>query len=330
LRTAFWIRAIFCGALILVSSSHPVVAQTESLEKVGKQLADQANQTARSLLDVVGRAVDGDTTALRELISTYVIPAGVALLVLFIGYMVASFIGRVVGGLVTRKVDLTLGKFLNKVIKNLIMAMVVLGVLGKFNVDVTSFAALLAAAGFALGMALQGTLSSIAAGVMLLVFRPFRVDDYIVVAGTEGIVDEIDLFTTRLNSLDNRHLIIPNSQIFGTILENYSRNEYRRVDVSVSTSYSADLYATRLSLEEAAAAVAEKFGGGESQVYLNELGQSAINWSCRVWCRPKEYWQVREELTASVKTALDQAGIVIPFPQFDVNIAGKVLAKAAA
>ena len=204
------------------------------------------------------------------------------------------------------------------------------------EIDVAEFAVIIAAAGFAIGMALQGTLGNFAAGVMLLIFRPFKIDDYIVVAGTEGTVEEIDLFTTRLNALDNRHLIIPNGEIFGAKLENYSRNQMRRVDVNVGAAYSADIGQTRTALERAVVRVSSAYAqvtGEEDvpapQVYLVELGASSVDWQLRVWCNPVEYWGVREELTAAAKDALDHAGISIPFPQMDVNVVGKVMAKAA-
>ncbi len=259
------------------------------------------------------------------------------LALLFFCYIIASWFGRSIGGIVTRKVDVTLGKFLNKAIRNVIMLVVAMVALQTIcGVDVAGFAAILAAAGFAIGLALQGTLANFAAGVMLLVFRPFKVDDYIVIAGTQGTVEEIDLFTTRLNAPDNRHLIIPNGEIFGAKLENYSRNPLRRVDVNVGASYSADLGVTRKALERATAKISaacvddkRKVDVPDAQVYLLELGSSSVNWQLRVWCHPTKYWGVRENLTAAAKEALDQAGISIPYPQMDVHVVGKVLARAA-
>ena len=218
---------------------------------------------------------------------------------------------------------------MTKVIRNGLMVLVLLGVLSYFEVDVTGVAAILAALGFAVGMALQGTLSNFAAGIMLLVFRPFKVGDYISVSGTEGTVEEIDLFTTRLNSADNRHLIVPNGEVFGNTLINYSHNEYRRVDVNVGTDYSADLRMTRAALEAAIANVPGAVIDPPTQVYLRELGASSVDWQLRVWCRPADYWGVREYVTAAAKESLDRQGIGIPYPQMDVHVVGKVLAKAA-
>ena len=313
--------------------SQPALGQEEAAA-----IATEAeiSEHATGIVNTISAAFNGDAYAQSQLIEM----AGNAtfvLAMLFIAYIVASAIGRSIGGVVTKKVDVTLGKFLSKAIRNLIMLVVAMVALERVGVNVTGLAAVLAAAGFAVGMALQGTLQNFAAGIMLLLFRPFKVDDYIVVAGTEGTVEEIDLFTTRLNALDNRHLIIPNGEIFGAKLENYTRNALRRVDVNVGAAYNADLDVTRTALERAAEAVNSAFvrSAGdvdvpEPQVYLMELGASSVDWQLRVWCRPEDFWGVREALTGAAKESLDQTGISIPFPQMDVHVVGKVLAKAAA
>ncbi len=305
----------------------------------GSPTGDRTGNPATGAIEALSNLFKGGEAgaqAQRELIAmcgsaTFVIA------ILFICYIAASAFGRFTGGVVANKIDVTLGKFLSKAIRNLIMlvvAMVALEVICDINL--AGFAAILAAAGFAVGMALQGTLGNFAAGVMLLIFRPFKIDDYIVVAGTEGTVEEIDLFTTRLNALDNRHLIIPNGEIFGAKLENYTRNKLRRVDVNVGAAYSADLAATRTALERAVTKVRNQCvqTTGEAhapstQVYLLKLGASSVDWQLRIWCRPEDYWNVRELLTAAAKQSLDQSGISIPFPQMDVHVVGKVLAKAA-
>jgi small conductance mechanosensitive channel len=277
-------------------------------------------------------AIHGDHAAQMTILREYLATALAVCAAVVISYTVASAIGRVVGKVVSERVDLTLGKFLTKAVRNTLMIIVAMMVLPYFGINIAGFAAILAAAGFAIGMALQGTLGNFAAGVMLLMFRPFKVDDYIAVAGTEGTVEEIDLFTTRLNALDNRHLIIPNGEIFGSLLENYSRNQTRRVDVSVGAAYSADLDATRNALEKAVQQTqmqtAASHEGG--QVYLTGLGASSVDWQLRAWCRPEDYWDVREQLTVSAKQQLDAAGISIPFPQMDVNVVGKMITRSQA
>jgi small conductance mechanosensitive channel len=292
-------------------------------------LTNHANKAVTNIMETVSLAIKGNPEAQQILLKDYLANALLVIAVTLISYMVASWIGRFIGGVVTKKVDLTLGKFLSKAIRNLIMIVVAMVALEMNDVNVAGFAAILAAMGFAIGMALQGTLGNFAAGIMLLVFRPFKVDDYILVADTEGTVEEIDLFTTRLNALDNRHLIIPNGEIFGSKLENYSRNSVRRVDVNVGAAYSADLEQTRAALERAVASVRSDSDAPAPQVYLLELGASSVDWQLRVWCHPKNYWEVRENLTAAAKKSLDMAGISIPYPQLDIHVAGKLLAKAA-
>ncbi len=274
------------------------------------------------------RAVKGDQTTINPLIQRVVVPAFLLLAALVLTYTIASAVGRSIGGVVSRKVDLTLGKFLTKAIRNVMMVIVGIAVLEYFHISITGFAAILAAVGFAVGMALQGTLGNFASGIMLLIFRPFKVDDYIVVADTQGKVEEIDLFTTRINTPDNRHIIIPNSEIFGSKLENYSRNQLRRVDVNVGASYNSDLDHTRAALERAIAQT-DCVQDPASQVYLKELGASSVDWQLRAWCKPADYWAVREQLTINAKKELDKAGIGIPYPQLDVHVGGKLLAKAA-
>jgi small conductance mechanosensitive channel len=206
---------------------------------------------------------------------------------------------------------------------------VVFGVLSYFGVNVSAFAAVLAALGFAVGMALQGTLSNFAAGIMLLVFRPFEVGDYIVVSGAEGTVETIDLFTTRLNTYEKRHLIVPNGKIFGSVIQNNSHNDERRITVLVGTDYTVGIKETRSALESAIASVERQINLDSAQVYLLDLGSCAVNWRCRVWSHADDYSQVKEDLTAAVKESLDAAKIGIPFPQLDVNVVGNSLSKAS-
>jgi small conductance mechanosensitive channel len=200
--------------------------------------------------------------------------------------------------------------------------MALLAALGMFGIRTTSFAAVIGAASLAIGLAFQGTLSNIASGVMLLIFRPFTVDDVINAAGITGKVIEIGLFTTAFDTLDNRRIFVPNALIFGGTIENVTFHEKRRVDVSVGTDYGADLDEVRAVLDAAVATVQGILDDPEPQVYLVELGGSSIDWSVRVWCVTDDYWEVRERTTRAVKIALDTASIGIPFPQMDVHLDG--------
>lgn len=254
------------------------------------------------------------------LLTAYAIRVAGALLFLFAAWIVAGWIGRLVRQKLEKaNFDLTLTKFFANISRTAIMLIAVLSCLGTFGVESTSFAAVLAAAGFAVGLAMQGTLSNFSAGVMLLVFRPFKAGDVVTVNGQTGKVDEIDLFTTRLDTPDNRRIIVPNSAVFGNTIENITYHPTRRVDVGVGTDYSADLAQTRDILSKLADAVPERLQDRDTQVALTDLGDSSINWQVRVWVNAGDYWPVKEALTRDIKNALDNAGIGIPFPQMDVH-----------
>jgi len=260
-----------------------------------------------------------------EQLTGYAISVVGALVILFVGWIVAGWAGSITGrGLTKSNVDESLARFLGKMARYLVLVVVILTCLGTFGVQTTSFAAVIAAAGFAVGLAFQGMLSNFSAGVMLLTFRPFKVGDMISAAGVVGKVQDIELFTVTLDTPDNRRIILPNSAVFGGTIENITFHDTRRVDVSVGTDYSADLAATRKVLEEVANSDSAKLPDKDSQVYLLELGDSSINWVIRVWTKAEDYWSARERLTQNVKDALDRAGIGIPFPQMDVHLDGKL------
>ena len=288
----------------------------ESAEQETKSLEDHTVE----LGDTISRAVTGDVDALVDLAIRYIVPALVALLILIVGYFVAAYFGRLIGAQVTKRVDITLGKFSAKVIKFALFIVILLGVLGYFGFDVTSVAAILAAAGFAIGMALQGTLSNFASGIMILVFRPFKVGDTITAGGSSGKVHEISLFTTSINTFDNRHLIIPNNAIFGSTIENQTAYPTRRVDVTVGVDYSADIQTVRDILLSAAKRTENIHEDPAPAAVLSGLGDSAVNWVVRAWCDTKNYWSVKEQLTEAIKYKLDASNIGIPYQTFDVNV----------
>jgi small conductance mechanosensitive channel len=246
-----------------------------------------------------------------------------AILILILGRIVAGWARKsVLRGLTKANVDVTLARFLARGAGILVLAFAVLAVLARFGIETTSFIALLGAAGLAVGLALQGTLSNFAAGVMLILFRPFQVGDLIRAAGVMGKVSSIDLFATKLDTLDNRRIILANSEIYGSTIENITYHPTRRVDVSVGTDYSADLKQVRSVLEKVPARIAGVLDEPASQIFLSDLGDSSINWQVRVWCNTADYWDVHQKVTHDVKAALDAAGIGIPFPQMDVHVDG--------
>lgn len=289
----------------------------------GDAVADAGAAVKEDTLNAWEGLMQGDFGAAMPLVEKYVLPAVMALLILIVAYFVGKFFARVCSGPVRKRVDETLGKFVGKMIFYAVMIFAVLGVLGKFGISVAGFAAVLAAAGFAIAMAFQGTLGNFAAGIMLLVFRPFKVGDVISAGGITAKVDAIDLFTTTFDTPDNRRIIVPNGQIAGGTIENISYHSERRVDVSTGADYNASIDETRKALEKAAESLSEMMLQGEGrgyQIVLGALGDSSVDWTVRFWCKAEDYWSVMEALTRAVKLQLDEAGIGIPYPTMDVNM----------
>ena len=248
------------------------------------------------------------------------------LVALFVAWIVAGWLERAVRKtLEKRDFDATLTRFFAKLTRYVILIGVVLGCLGVFGIQTASFAAVLAAAGFAVGLAFQGTLGNFSAGVMLLVFRPFKVGDFVEVNGETGTCEHIDLFTCEFRTLDNKKLIIPNGAVFGSTITNSTGYDTRRVDVDIGAEYSASIDATRSALEKAASSIPKMLQDPAPQVFLKSLGASSVDWQVRIWCKTEDFWDVYQATTQASKAALDAAGIGIPFPQHDVHLDDAVI-----
>jgi small conductance mechanosensitive channel len=241
----------------------------------------------------------------------------------------AWLLSRWISGVIRRRaerstrLDPTLTIFFSNVVRWAILAFAIVAALGIFGIETTSFAALIAAVGLAVSLGFQGTLGHLAAGVMLLVFRPFKVGDAVKIGGNSGTVREIDLFATVIDTSDNRRLIVPNGSVFGNTIENISHNTERRIDVVVGTAYGADLERTRAILLAAAAALPQRIADRDPDVALDELAASSVNWSIRVWVASTEVRDGKDHLLAGCKRALDEAAIGIPFPQIEVHMAAR-------
>ncbi len=240
---------------------------------------------------------------------------------LVVAWIAAGWLQRTVQySLERRNFDKTLGLFFSRLARWGLLAAVMIGCLGVFGIETTSFAAVIGAAGLAVGLAFQGTLSNFAAGVMLLIFRPFKVGDVVKVGGEIGGVDSIDLFTTDLTTPDNRKIIMPNSAIFGHTIENLTHHDKRRVDIDVGVDYGADVEATRKVLEEAAPTIEGALQDPAPQVFLKSLGASSVDWQMRIWTTTDKYWDVYQATIETTKRALDAAKMGIPYPQMDVHL----------
>lgn len=296
---------------------------TAAATEAAQTAPEPVNETLQNLQNLPARFTDGEITAADwgALWTDLGWPITKAILLIIAVMIIGGWAKRFVTSACRRtRVDETLSRFFGTLTRYAILILGGLAILQTFGVNTTSFAAVVAAAGFALGMALSGTLGNFASGVMLLIFRPFKVDDVVNAGGVTGKVFEIGMFSTVFDTPDNRRIIVPNGSIYGSNIENITHHPTRRVDVAVGTDYSADLDKTREILTAAANAVQGRLPDKEPVIYLSELGGSSIDWSVRVWASTADYWAVREQLTRDVKVALDNADIGIPFPQRDVHI----------
>ena len=258
---------------------------------------------------------------MATLFTTYGVRVLGVLVALFVAWIIAGMVRSAVAKSLGRSpLDSTLTQFLANMSRYAILLFAVLGCMGVFGIETTSFAAVIGASSLAVGLAFQGSLSNLAAGVMLLFFRPFKVSDYIAVAGEEGTVEEIELFTTTLRTLDNLKIVVPNGTIFGATIKNLTGFEKRRVDIPVGVSYGADMTETRTILQQAADSVKDGVQDPAPEVFLVGLGASSVDWQVRVWCKSEEYWTVYEQTVFAAKDALDRAGLSIPFPQMDLHL----------
>ncbi len=245
-----------------------------------------------------------------------VISAVKALVILILGWMIAGFVGRMVRNRVNAnpRIDQTIGNFAASMVRWVILLMVLVAVLGLFGIQATSLVAVLGAATLAIGMALQGTLSDLAAGFMLILFRPYKLGDYVDIAGTSGTVKDINLFFTELATPDNIQIIVPNGQSWGAIIRNFSHHDTRRVDVTFGIDYGDDIEAAKAVILSQVAADSRVLGDPEPWVRVTNLGDSSVDLTLRVWCVAADFWDVKFHLTQAVKEAFDANGISIPYP----------------
>ena len=220
----------------------------------------------------------------------------------------------------SRKVDASLVPFISNLVYFILLAAVVIAVLGLFGIETTSLIALLGTAGLAIGLALQGTLANFSSGVMILLFKPFRVGDYIEAAGSAGTVDEIGVFSTKLNTPDNVRIIVPNSGIFGATIKNYSANDTRRNDIVLGISYDDDIANAIAVVNAVLGKDSRVLSDPEPTVAVSELADSSVNLVVRPWCRKEDYWNLRFDLIRQFKEELEQGGCSIPYPQRDVHL----------
>ena len=257
-----------------------------------------------------------------EIISTWGLSVVGALVILIAGFIVAGWASRMTSAALARskRVDDTLRHFLGSVVRYGIIIFTLIAVLERFGITTTSFIAVLGAAGLAIGLAFQGTLSNVAAGIMLLLFRPFKVGQFIEAAGVAGTVEVISLFTTELNTGDNVHIVLPNGQLWGTAVKNYSHNATRRVDITVGIGYGDDIGKAFDIINGLLAADERVKKEPAPALMVFNLGDNAVEIQMRAWCAAGDYWAVKFDLNRHIKESFDAGGISIPFPQRTVHI----------
>lgn len=260
--------------------------------------------------------------AIVEVVATYGLDVVGAIVILIVGLMFAGWAHRtsLKGFSKINKLDPMLRGFFASIIKYFVVIIVVLAVLNQFGVQTTSLIAVLGAAGLAIGLALQGTLSNVAAGVMLLIFRPFKVGDVIDAGGQFGKVQSLTLFVTEMDTGDNVHIIVPNSQIWGSAVKNLSHNATRRVDLVVGIGYEDDINKAMGSIHSVIKADDRAHETPAPLVAVTELADSSVNLVIRVWCDSGNYWPLKFDLTKAIKERLDSDNISIPYPQRDIHM----------
>ncbi|MFU8820630.1 MAG: mechanosensitive ion channel family protein [Gammaproteobacteria bacterium] len=244
-----------------------------------------------------------------------------AIVIFFAGrWLVRRLTNFLERGLKRAGTDPTLVGFFRNITYFGLLVMVIIAAVGQLGVQTTSFIAVLGAAGLAIGLALQGSLANFAAGVLMIIFRPFKAGDFVEAAGTAGVVEEIQLFTTKMRTPDNKTIIIPNAQVTAGTITNYSARDTRRLDLVFGVSYTDDLDNVKRVIGEVLADEPRLLKDPAPLVGLLELGDSSVNFAVRPWVNSSEYWPVFFALQEAMKKRFDKEGISIPFPQRDVHL----------
>lgn len=257
----------------------------------------------------------------QGLLIQYAVNIVTAIFILLIGSIVARVISNALNRVIKlRGIDATIADFLAAMVRYVLLAFTFIAVLGRIGVQTSSVIAVLGAAGLAVALALQGSLSNFAAGVLLVIFRPLRVGEYVDLGGVVGTVNQVHIFTTTLRTTDNKTIVVPNGKIIAGNIINYSREPDRRVDIEVDVAYNADIDVVKKVLGDVIAADNRIMHGKGVTVRLKEMAPSSLNFVTRSWTANAEYWSVYFDLMENFKRALDANNIGIPFPQMDVHL----------
>ncbi len=258
---------------------------------------------------------------LYEYLMTYGLSFLAAILIFVIGKWIARIVSKVIEKVMLKaNVEQTLASFTKNIIYFLLLIFVIIAALNKLGVQTTSFIAIIGAAGLAVGLALQGSLANFAAGVMLILFKPFKAGDFIEAGGATGVVSEVQIFNTVLATPDNRKVVIPNSKVTGDNIVNYSALDKRRIDLVFGISYGDDIKKAKEALQRVVGSDSRVLKDPKPTIAVSELADSSVNLVCRPWVKPSDYWDVYFDTLEKGKIELEKSGITIPFPQSDVHL----------
>jgi len=268
---------------------------------------------------------EADVSKIMDFLQTdglaFGIDLALALTIFIAGRMVIGLVVRgIAKGMEKNGVDKTLNSFVCNLTRTALLIVVIIAAIGQVGIQTTSFIAIFGAAGLAVGLALQGSLSNFASGVLIVLFRPYKVGDFIEAAGVAGSVEQVQILTTILKTGDNKQVIVPNSQVMDSIITNYSANNTRRVDMVIGVSYDDDLDKVRKTLEDILAAEERVLDDPAPLIAVAALADSSVNFNVRPWCKTSDYWGVMFDLTETIKKRFDQEGISFPFPQQDIHL----------
>jgi len=256
-----------------------------------------------------------------KVVQIYGVRILVALIIFFIGRWIAGLVkSLIIKSADQKKMDPTVSRFLATIAYAILLVFVVLAALAHLKIQTASLIAVFAAAGFAIGLALQGGLANFAAGVLIIMFRPFKKGDFVEAGGTTGSIDQVEIFNTIMTTPDNKKIIVPNSNIMGNNITNYSAHEQRRLDLVVGVSYGDELDKVKSVLQDILANEDRLLTEPTPTIGVSELADSSVNLAVRPWVKTGDYWPVRFDLIETIKKRFDQEGISIPFPQQDVHI----------
>jgi len=262
---------------------------------------------------------------IANVLDTYIIPWGInialALAIFVIGKFIVNIAARLISSLLNKSgMDAILVKFITTIARTILLLFVIIAAVDQLGVNTTSLVALLGAAGLAVGLALQGSLQNFAAGLMLIVFRPFKAGDFIEAAGISGSVEMIGIFSSTLKTGDNREIIVPNGSIYGGVITNYSKRETRRIDMVIGIGYDSDIKLARDTMQTIIDADDRILKDPATLIAVSELANSSVNFVLRPWVKSSDYWAVKFDLNEKIKLTFDQKGISIPYPQMDVHL----------